>query len=121
MTRTMIQVQPSSFTDNLWASDEGELVEGTKLPYPFPAWADNGHIDNQAFWNGTPFRIIGFSRTPEPGHLDLGWSDPAFQADPQLAVGMYVVTQDKGGGMAVHTTAIQEVKVFQIEEDDSDS
>jgi hypothetical protein len=113
----VIHVQPSAFTDNLWSSDrEGEMpIEGTKLPYPFDARADNGHILNQALWSGHPFRIVGFNDTPEPGKIWKHFQE--IVEDPDQVLNKYVVTQDTGGGMAVHTTAIQEVKVYEFDED----
>lgn len=117
--RPKIQIyhlQPSAYIDILWGMETGEIVEGTKLPYPFDARQDNGHLINQELWRGEPWRVVGFSDTPETGQVDLWWADYV-EGDPQAVLNKYVVTQDRGGGMAVHTTAIQEVRVFEIPED----
>lgn len=114
MTR-VIHIQPSGYTDNMWQTEEGEVHEGVKLPYPFDVVDTDGRILNQNLWNGKPYRVVGFANTPQPGKLDVYWVEVA--REPELAMGKYVVTQDKGGGMAVHTTAIQEVKVYDIPAD----
>lgn len=124
-TIKLITVQPSAFTDNLWLvdrdpndedyhpdTDTSTLVEGHRLPYPFHAYED-GLIHRQAFWRGKPRRIIGFSDTPNPGKVDLWWRDAV--KDPQQAIGKYVITQDVGGGMATHQTAIQSVEVIEVD------
>lgn len=112
--QAIISVQPSAFTDNLWGTESGEIVEGTKLPYPFHARKNDGRITRQDFWGGTPWRIMGFSRTPEPGRIDLYWRDGSFQETPDLAVGLYVVTQDRDGGMSVWQTAVASVTVTEV-------
>lgn len=110
------QIQPAAYTDNMWLID-GEMETGSKLPYPFDV-KENGDIWNQTFWRGTPKRVMGFCNTPEPGSIDLWWRDAL--TDPQSMVNKYVVTQDEGGGMSVHQTAIQSVKVLDLPDDAAD-
>lgn len=109
----IVSIQPSSFVDNLWIDDEtGEAHEGTKLPYPFHARRSDGRITRQDFWRGTPWRIVGFCNTPDPGRIDVWWAEVA--DNPDAAIGKYVVTQDRGGGMAVHQTAVQSAVLTEV-------
>lgn len=109
----VVSIQPSSYVDNLWIDEaSGEAHEGTKLPYPFHARLSDGRITRQDFWNGTPWRVIGFCNTPDPGRVDLYWDE--IGADPQAAVGKYIVTQDRDGGMAVHQTAVASMTVTEL-------
>lgn len=109
----IVSIQPSSFVDNLWVDDAtGESHEGTRLPYPFHARLSDGRVTRQDFWNGTPWRIVGFCNTPDPGRVDLYWHQ--IGEDPQAAVGKYVVTQDRNGSMAVHQTAVQSMVVTGV-------
>lgn len=121
----LITIQPSAFTDNLWVvdrdpddpsyhpdTDTSVLVEGHRLPYPFHVWPD-GLIHRQEFWRGKPRRVVGFADTPNPGKIDLWWEDTV--KDPTQAVGKYVITQDVGGGMSTHQTAIESVEVRTVD------
>jgi hypothetical protein len=103
----LLTVQPSSYTDNLWASPDGELVEGTKLPYPLHV-NEAGEVQRQDFWRGDPARIIGFTTAVERRAIDLRWEDA--WRDPSRAVGMYVVTADSAGRWGTWQLAIQSVE-----------
>lgn len=114
-TKKLFHIQPSSYVDNMWAADSGELFEGTCKPYPFGVWED-GQIDNQELWAGKPARVVGFVADLGRQEVDLWWRDAV--QDPQSVVGMYLITansSEKGGGMATHQTAVEEVKVYEIE------
>lgn len=100
----VITLQPSAHTDQI-TTDGQEL---TRLPYPFHV-AEDGSIGRQDFWAGEPLEVIGFQKDLAVEQIDLWWSDCL--EDPQAAVGMYVVTRDKNGGMATHVQAIQSVTV----------
>jgi hypothetical protein len=113
----IFHIQPSAFMDNAWVvgeGDEAELVEGHRLPYPFDV-KENGQIWNQRLWQGKPTRVVGFSNTPDAGKVDLWWQDAV--KDSGSMVNKYVITQNKGGAMATHTTAIQEVRVLELPDD----
>lgn len=99
----MIKLQPASRTDHI--TDDG--TELTQRPYPF--WVnDDGDI-----LGGLPtmgVRVIGFQIDLARHELDLRWAD--VRADPQLAVGKYLVASDADGGWSVHMPAIETVEVM---------
>lgn len=92
-------VQPSPKTDQI-CEDGTEL---TQLPYPFHVTED-GEVINLA----TIERIVGFAKDLAVSQVDLWWRDAI--KDPQQAVGMYVVTEDRTHVMAVHLTAVMRVE-----------
>jgi hypothetical protein len=121
----VVKIQPSAFIDNMWLvdrddpadesyhpdTDTTETVVGTRLPYPFYAGED-GRVVGQWVFEG--WRLIGFVDTPRTeGPVDLWW-EAAF-ADPQKAIGMYLVTEDDKGAMATHTTAVADVEVLDLD------
>lgn len=107
-TKKIITLQPAAGTDQI-TEDGTELQQ---LPYPFHVFAEDGSIDRQDFWMGDPLRVIGFAEKLDRRQIDLRWRDAA--RNPQRAVGMYVVTQDQSGGMAVHLSAIAKVEVHEL-------
>ena len=43
-----------------------EMREDFQMPYPFSIFEHGGYVDNQQFWNGDPWVLIGFEdRSPE--------------------------------------------------------
>lgn len=106
MTRRVLTVQPSSFVDNLWGMEDGTVVEGTRLPYPLHVLED-GLVLRQDFWKGDPWRVAGFARRVDVHRLDLTWEQA--WAEPELAIGMYMVTSNKRGGMGTWQLAIQSI------------
>lgn len=106
----IIKLQPADFVDNLWDDGKGGFHEGRKLPYPFYVH-ENGDIDGKDdFWKGHAEAVIGFQKDLAVQKIDLWWEE-AF-ADPEKAVGMYVVTA-AGGGMGTHQTAIASVETLE--------
>jgi hypothetical protein len=103
-----IKFQPSEYTDHM--TDDGH--EMTKLPWPIVA--EPGEIYGDVVgdhWQGTIVKVIGFQKDLSKQQIDLHWTDAV--KDPQLTVGMYIVTSDKNGKFAVHETAISDVEVFE--------
>lgn len=100
----MIKIQPEPFVDNL--VDGHEL---TKLPYPFFVDED-GLIAQQDLWQGDPFKVVGFQLDLAVQKIDLWWTDVV--ANPEIAVGMYLVTADKSGDYGVHSSAIRSLTVL---------
>jgi len=84
----------------------------TKRPYPFHVTED-GLINlgpNGAFWNRQGVvRAVGMQRDLDVMTIDVPWADVV--ADPQAAVGKYLVTADADGRFSSHTIAIGEVRV----------
>lgn len=103
--KKMILMQPSEFTDQLTADGQ----ELTKLPYPIAA-DEAGLVGNQDFWQGDPFRAIGFQRDLARHEIDVTWSE-VFR-EPELAIGLYLVSADSRGNFGVHHTAIGSVEVL---------
>lgn len=101
--KVWVTLQPAAYTDNIWAIGD-ELVEGTKLPYPFHVTED-GSIERQDFWRGDVYKVIGFTTSPERRRIDLYWPD--VWMEPSKAVGMYLVTTDGAGTWSTHQTAIE--------------
>ncbi|BDZ52771.1 hypothetical protein GCM10025867_50120 (plasmid) [Frondihabitans sucicola] len=66
-----------------------------KRPWPMHI-AEDGAVGNQRAYQGDPIALIGFQADVDVQHVDLLNKD--FQADPQLAVGMYPVFQETGKG-----------------------
>lgn len=102
----VLTVQPSSYTDNLWGTADGEVVEGTRLPYPLHVTQD-GSVLRQDFWRGDPARVVGFAARVDVHAIDLRWEEA--WAEPSRAVGMYVVVMDAKGGWATWQTAVASV------------
>ena len=90
----LLTLQPSARTDHITA-DGTELQQ---LPYPFFVEQDgSGRVGHQKL------QVIGFQHDLAVKTIDITW--PEVWADPQLAVGKYIVTQDEGG-WSTHLCAI---------------
>lgn len=108
MTR-IITIQPEAVTDNVWATDDGRIVEGKRLPYPFHVRAEDGRVERQDFWQGDPYSVIGFQNRVDVQHVDLWWAEAA--ADPNKIVGKFPVMTERDGGPYTYTVAIESVSV----------
>jgi hypothetical protein len=95
-------IQPAPHVDHI--TEDG--TELTKLPYPYHTDQD-GAIQRQDFWQGNPLRVVGFQKDLSVQQVDLWWKDAL--KDPQQAVGMYLVTQDKDGNCSSHNTAVESI------------
>jgi hypothetical protein len=105
----VIRIQPSAHVDHITA-DGAEL---TKLPYPYFVTED-GKVGRQDFWQGKPYRVVGFQRDLAVPAIDLRWFD-AFK-DPQRAVGMYVVISHQDGNWYTVDSAVSEMEVLETEQ-----
>ena len=92
-------IQPSSRTDFI-TSDGEEL---TQLPYPFHVNAD-GDVLNLPGYK----RVLGFAKDLSKEQVDIWFPDSV--RDIQKIVGTYIVTEDNYGDLAVHLTAVQNVR-----------
>jgi hypothetical protein len=83
----------------------------TQRPYPFHVTED-GRINlgpNGDFWNRQGVvRAVGMQRDLDVQTIDVSWSEVV--ADPQVAIGKYLVTADAHGRFSSHTIAIGEVR-----------
>jgi hypothetical protein len=99
---TMLKFQPAPHTDHITA-DGTEL---TKLPYPVYADKDGiGQLGTE------PIAVIGFVADLSRQQVDLRWAD---MADPQQAVGQYIIIRkdtlgDECGRWATLAPAIASV------------
>ena len=88
--------------------DEGMGYNVAKpLPYPWHIDTESGEVGHQEFWNGEPFRLLGFQKNAQVQMVDLMLDQ--FVENPNLAVGMYAVFSDKDGGMYNITVPITHV------------
>lgn len=102
----IITIQPAEVTDQIMA-DGTEL---TKMPYPFHLRED-GAIDRQDFWHGSPLALIGFQDQIDVLQVDLPMAE--FWRYPQTAVGKYAITLDSDGTINTHLVAIESVSVHE--------
>ena len=107
----IISIQPEAFVDNVWVNEEGKIVEGKKLPYPFHVLED-GEVDNQQFRQGDPARVLGFQNDEDVQKIDVWWADVV--TDPELAVGKFPVMQESNGNIYTYTVAIESVSVREV-------
>lgn len=70
---------------------------GGLLPYPYFINRKNGLVGRQDFWKGKPYKLIGFSRKPVTGIVDLDFEE--FAKKPNSAIAMYPVFEHKNGNM----------------------
>lgn len=101
--RRFLTIQPSEYVDEI--TDDG--VELTKLPYPYHC-NEQGDVDRQDFWQGTPIRVLGFVRDLKDQRVDIWWWD--VWKDPQRAIGTFVVIQDADGSMGSIPHSVQSVE-----------
>lgn len=66
-----------------------EKLEGDKVePYPYIVFKTS-HIGDQDVWQGRPAFLLGFSKEPKAGKIDLLFKD--FWRKPKKAKGKYPV------------------------------
>jgi len=107
MAKQVTRIQMAPVIDHI--SDDGEVV-GSRLPYPFYVDAE-GFIQQQDFWQGNVFKVIGFQNHPTVQKLDLWWYKVT---DPSEIVGKYIVTSDKTGAWSTWPTAVVEADKKEV-------
>lgn len=100
MSKLCVTVQPAPFVD--FVTEDGH--ECYKTPYPYSIDAE-GFVQFQDFWQGYVYRAIGFSRDLNVPSIEVFWAD-AF-ANPELGIGLYLVTSDDEGNWGTHRTPIE--------------
>jgi hypothetical protein len=100
-----LHIQNAPVTDNLTA-------DGTALARkPWPVVADEeGTVHTPSYALGMR-RVAGFQRDLAVMRVNVWW-DEVF-ADPQKAVGLYLVTYNDDGGMGVCMSAVDHVSVLE--------
>ena len=76
-------------------------------PHPVTVALPSGDVQDQDFWRGDPFRLVGFQDDLAVQRVNLHLD--GFADNPQNAVGKYPVYVDKDGGMGVYETAVAKV------------
>lgn len=83
-----------------------DFTSRSRLPYPL--YADpNGMIQQQSFWQGKIYKVIGFQNDPIVQHVDLFWWQVK---EAQDVIGKYLVTSDSDGNWSSWPTAVVEAE-----------
>ncbi len=83
-----------------------EQPNGT-LPYSYFIHK-NGKVGRQDFWKGHPFKLLGFSKNPVAGDMQIILS--YFIFNPKAVIGMYPVFSDKKGKWFTSKDAVESVE-----------
>ena len=95
--KTIVKIQPAERSD-------------MTLPYPYFIDSD-GYVGKQEFWQGHPYKLIGFSKTPTAGTMELTFSE--FWKDPKQAIKMFPVmsnTEDDWFTVLEHIESVDTIK-----------
>lgn len=99
MYRTIQPCQPGT--------KPGEYDVLKSLPYPYHI-SEDGAVERQDFWRGTPEVLIGFQKDVEVQTVDL-WCSDWFEGGADEAVGMYPVFRDSDGTLWNDSLAVSKV------------
>jgi hypothetical protein len=72
---------------------------------------EKGYVGRQDFWQGNPYKILGFNKTPKTGDISLMFED--FKKDPKQAEGMYPVFSTAQDEWTTHQDPIAEVEILK--------
>lgn len=89
-------------------TESGEYDVTLPVPHSFHTTDSGLIVHHVLMWGG---RILGFMKTPEPSVLDLPWD--AFTADPDSAVGLYIVTIKPDGNLSSWGLPVRKVDVLK--------
>lgn len=84
---------------------------GHKQPYPYWIEAATGLVGRQDVWHGDPTQVVGVTDDPDSEEIAFTWAEVA--ADPECAVGTYMVVIDTDG-MAAYQTPIDSVSTAEF-------
>lgn len=102
-----LKIQQAPVTDNITA--DGHV--GARLPWPVIADSEGlVHIPSSQLGMT---RIPGFQKNLAVMRVDVWW--PEVFADPDKAIGMYLVSYYDGGPMAVCLSAVDSVEVLTLD------
>lgn len=101
--KTVTRIQMAPVIDHI--SDDFQHT-GSRMPYPFYADSE-GFIQQQDFWAGEVFKVIGFQNHPSVQTVDLFWYKVK---DVSEIIGKYLVTMDKAGLWRSWPTAVVEAE-----------
>ena len=79
---------------------------GTR-PYPYFISKD-GKVGRQDFWKGHPSKLLGFSKKPVSGEMEVVLQD--FFFNPKQVIGMYPVFMDKNNKWFTSKDAIESIE-----------
>jgi hypothetical protein len=80
---------------------------GGMLPYPYFVYGD-GRIGTQKFWKGHPLKLLGFSKEPVAGDMQIMIHQ--FFFNPEAVIGMYPVFEDKYGKWFTDKNAVESIE-----------
>ena len=80
--------------------------EDFTLPYPYFI-DEKGLVGRQDFWKGKPYKLLGFSKVPIAGTIELSFKD--FWKNSKKAIGMFPVFKDKKYNWTTSTIAIESI------------
>ena len=95
MKNQIIKIQPEQRAD-------------LKLPYPYFI-NEGGFVGRQDFWKGSPYKLLGFSNTPQAGSIDLLVTN--FLKSPQSAINMFPVFTDNLNSWSTLTDKIGDITI----------
>lgn len=101
-----LRIQEAPQTDLITADG----VVGSKLPWPVVADCEDAHVVVPSSLLKMK-RVVGFQRDLAVMHVDLRWRDAV--ADPQQAVGMYMVSENTDGTYQVNITAVDTAEIME--------
>jgi hypothetical protein len=88
-----------------------DFTPRSRLPYPL--FADpEGFIQQQSFWQGHVYKVIGFQNHPAIQKIDLWWGDVK---EASQVEGKYLVTSDESGNWGSWPTAILDAEYQERE------
>lgn len=93
----MFKIQPAPIPDHI--TEDGITL--SKRPYPIIVDADGLTPEGGAL---DVVKVIGFVRDLSKQQVDLWWDDLMTLGDP---IGMYVIIQNRAGGWATLSTAVE--------------
>lgn len=93
----------------------GEYDVHKPQPYPYHIGGADGAVGRQDFWNGEPERLLGFQAKRRVQVIDL--TAAMFWDEPEQAVGMYPVFQDRDGGIWSMIYPVTHVTIHGVTEE----
>jgi hypothetical protein len=67
-----------------------------------------GKVQRQDFWHGNPYKLLGFSKKPKAGKMELSFEQ--FWAEPEKAIGMFPVFSDAKDNWTTQCVEVESVE-----------
>ena len=78
------------------------------LPYPYFIDKD-AYVGRQDYWQGSPYKLLGFSKKPIAGAINLEFKD--FWKKPTSCIGMFAVFSTAQDSWSTQTIPIESVNI----------